>query len=83
MDRRTVLRATVAGAAAFSGSLWAGAAHAAPAQPGVGPYGPLGSADANGIQLPAGFTSRTYPQGGTAAGSPTRCAARSAEPRAG
>ncbi|MCW3838609.1 PhoX family protein [Micromonospora yasonensis] len=58
MDRRTVLRATVAGAAAFSGSLWAGAALAAPAQPGVGPYGPLGSADANGIQLPTGFTSR-------------------------
>ncbi|MFC0006876.1 alkaline phosphatase PhoX [Micromonospora siamensis] len=58
MHRRTVLRATVAGAAAFSGSLWAGAALAAPAQPGTGPYGPLGSADANGIQLPAGFTSR-------------------------
>ncbi|MFG3418680.1 alkaline phosphatase PhoX [Micromonospora sp. NPDC049460] len=60
MDRRTVLRATVAGgAAAFSGSLWAGAAAlAAPAQPGTSPYGPLGAADARGIQLPAGFTSR-------------------------
>ncbi|MBO4162905.1 alkaline phosphatase PhoX [Micromonospora antibiotica] len=59
MDRRTVLRATVAGgAAAFAGSLWSGAASAAPAQPGTGPYGPLGSADGNGIQLPAGFTSR-------------------------
>ncbi|MGB2570217.1 alkaline phosphatase PhoX [Micromonospora citrea] len=59
MDRRTVLRATVAGgAAAFAGSLWSGAASAAPAQPGVGPYGPLGVADANGIQLPAGFASR-------------------------
>ncbi|MEV4663705.1 alkaline phosphatase PhoX [Micromonospora echinofusca] len=59
MDRRTVLRATVlGGAAAFSGSLWAGAALAAPAQPGASPYGPLGAADANGIQLPAGFTSR-------------------------
>ncbi len=59
MDRRTVLRATVAdGAAAFSGSLWAGAAVAAPAQPGPSPYGPPGAADANGIQLPAGFTSR-------------------------
>ncbi|MFY1596039.1 alkaline phosphatase PhoX [Micromonospora sp. WMMD737] len=59
MDRRTVLRATVVGgAAAFSGSLWAGAAHAAPAQPGASPYGPLGAADANGIQLPAGFASR-------------------------
>ncbi|MBM7082900.1 alkaline phosphatase PhoX [Micromonospora humidisoli] len=59
MDRRTVLRATVAGgAAAFAGSLWSGAASAAPAQPGTGPYGPLGTADGNGIQLPAGFTSR-------------------------
>ncbi|MCL7456774.1 alkaline phosphatase PhoX [Micromonospora echinofusca] len=59
MDRRSVLRATVlGGAAAFSGSLWAGAALAAPAQPGASPYGPLGAADANGIQLPAGFTSR-------------------------
>ncbi|NHW87796.1 translocation protein TolB, partial [Escherichia coli] len=59
MDRRTVLRATVAGgAAAFSGSLWAGAAVAAPAQPGPSPYGSLRSADANGIQLPNGFTSR-------------------------
>ncbi|ROO58497.1 uncharacterized protein DUF839 [Micromonospora sp. Llam0] len=59
MDRRSVLRATVvgAGAAAFSGSLWTGA-FAAPAQPGASPYGPLGSPDANGIALPAGFTSR-------------------------
>lgn len=58
MDRRTLLRATVAGAAALSGSLWSQAALAAPAQPGASPYGPLGAADANGIQLPAGFTSR-------------------------
>jgi secreted PhoX family phosphatase len=59
MDRRTVLRATVigAGTAAFSGSLWS-AAFAAPAQPGPGPYGGLGAADANGVQLPSGFTSR-------------------------
>ncbi|NIL58842.1 alkaline phosphatase PhoX [Salinispora arenicola] len=59
MDRRTVLRAGVAGgAAAFSGSLWAGAALADPAQPGDSPYGSLQPADALGIQLPAGFTSR-------------------------
>jgi secreted PhoX family phosphatase len=59
MDRRTVLRATVvgAGAAAFSGSLWS-EAFAAPAQPGPSPYGSLGAADANSIQLPSGFTSR-------------------------
>ena len=30
----------------------------APPSPGPGPYGPLAAADANGIQLPAGFTSR-------------------------
>ncbi len=59
MDRRTLLRAGVAGgAAAFSGSLWAGAALADPAQPGESPYGPLQSADTLGIQLPVGFTSR-------------------------
>ncbi|MFG1901555.1 alkaline phosphatase PhoX [Micromonospora carbonacea] len=59
MDRRTLLRATAAsGAAALAGSLWSSAASAAPAQPGTGLYGPLGAADGNGIQLPAGFTSR-------------------------
>ncbi|MFY1633486.1 alkaline phosphatase PhoX [Solwaraspora sp. WMMB335] len=59
MDRRTLLRTSVvaAGAVTFSGSLWTGA-FAAPAQPGTGPYGPLGSPDANGIALPGGFTSR-------------------------
>ncbi|WP_434743232.1 alkaline phosphatase PhoX [Micromonospora sp. SH-82] len=70
MDRRTVLRATVigAGTAAFSGALWQ-QAFAATAQPGPSPYGPLLAADANGIQLPAGFTSRVV--------------ARSSEPVAG
>ncbi|QDQ09922.1 alkaline phosphatase PhoX [Streptomyces spectabilis] len=59
MERRTVLRAAVlgAGSAAFSGSLWRQAA-AYPALPGPGPYGALQTADANGIRLPAGFTSR-------------------------
>jgi hypothetical protein len=42
---------------AFSGSLWESAL-AAPAQPGPGPYGPLGPTDANGVRLPTGFTSR-------------------------
>ncbi|WP_432957382.1 alkaline phosphatase PhoX [Micromonospora haikouensis] len=71
MDRRTVLRATVAGgAAAFCGSLWASAALSAPAlaagpaQPGPGPYGELLAADANGIQLPASFTSRVVARSG-------------------
>ncbi|GAA1423157.1 alkaline phosphatase PhoX [Catellatospora coxensis] len=59
MDRRNVLRAGVVGgaAAAFSGALWK-EAFAAPAQPGPGPYGALQAADANGIMLPSGFTSR-------------------------
>ncbi len=59
MERRNLLRAGVisAGAAAFTGALWK-EAFAAPAQPGAGPYGPLQAANAHGIQLPAGFTSR-------------------------
>ncbi|MBQ1071423.1 alkaline phosphatase PhoX, partial [Micromonospora sp. D75] len=66
MDRRTVLRATaVGGAAAFAGGLWAAAAAPAqPAQPGPGPYGELLSADVNGLQLPAGFTSRVIARSG-------------------
>jgi len=60
MERRNFLRAAVigAGSAAFAGSLWQGAALAAPAQNGASPYGPLQAANGNGIQLPAGFTSR-------------------------
>jgi hypothetical protein len=59
MGRRAVLRAAVvgAGAAAFSGALWQ-EAFAAAAQPGPSPYGDLLAPDANGLQLPAGFTSR-------------------------
>ncbi|MCX5390594.1 alkaline phosphatase PhoX [Streptomyces sp. NBC_00094] len=66
MERRSFLRGAVIGtsAAAFGGSLWHGAAFAAPAQPGAGPYGALGAADANGIQLPAGFTSRVIARSG-------------------
>nr|WP_205615949.1 alkaline phosphatase PhoX [Streptomyces harenosi] len=50
--------AALGGSAALGGTLWRGAAYAAPAQPGAGPYGPLGAPDANGIRLPSGFTSR-------------------------
>jgi secreted PhoX family phosphatase len=59
MDRRSLLRATVAGAGglALPFTAWS-AAYAAPAQNAPGPYGPLRAADANGIALPAGFTSR-------------------------
>ncbi|MFJ8537650.1 alkaline phosphatase PhoX [Streptomyces sp. NPDC093591] len=66
MERRNLLRAAVLGgsAAVFGGTLWRGAAYAAPAQPGAGPYGPLGSPDANGIRLPSGFTSRVIARSG-------------------
>ncbi|MEU1002850.1 alkaline phosphatase PhoX [Streptomyces tibetensis] len=71
MERRHLLRAAVLGgaSAALGGTLWRGAAYAAPAQPGTGPYGPLGSPDANGIRLPAGFTSRVIARSGQRVGS--------------
>ncbi|MEU7716709.1 alkaline phosphatase PhoX [Streptomyces tibetensis] len=70
MERRSLLRAAVLGgtSAALGGTLWRGAAYAAPAQPGAGPYGPLGSPDANGIRLPAGFTSRVIARSGRQVG---------------
>ncbi|WP_433380292.1 hypothetical protein [Streptosporangium sp. CA-115845] len=37
---------------------------AAPAQNAAGPYGPLPAADANGIQLPAGFTGQVIARSG-------------------
>jgi hypothetical protein len=40
-----------------------------PAQPGTGPYGALGSPDANGIRLPSGFTSRVIARSGQRVGS--------------
>ncbi|MDK1343990.1 DUF839 domain-containing protein [Streptomyces sp. 378] len=71
MERRSLLRAAVLGgtSAALGGTLWRGAAYAAPAQPGTGPYGPLGSPDANGIRLPSGFTSRVIARSGRRVGS--------------
>ncbi|NEE13185.1 DUF839 domain-containing protein [Streptomyces sp. SID7499] len=71
MERRSLLRAAVLGgtSAALGGTLWRGAAYAAPAQPGTGPYGPLGAPDANGIRLPAGFTSRVIARSGRRVGS--------------
>lgn len=71
VERRSLLRAAVLGgtSAALGGTLWRGAAYAAPAQPGTGPYGPLGSPDANGIRLPSGFTSRVIARSGQRVGS--------------
>ncbi|MGR3935548.1 alkaline phosphatase PhoX [Streptomyces sp. BRA346] len=66
MERRVFLRGAVIGAsaAAFGGTLMRGAAYAAPAQKGPGPYGALLAADANGIALPSGFTSRVIARSG-------------------
>ncbi|NUL31295.1 DUF839 domain-containing protein [Streptomyces lunaelactis] len=66
MERRSFLRGAVIGTsvAAFGGTLMRGAAYSAPAQNGPSPYGPLGAADANGIQLPSGFTSRVIARSG-------------------
>ncbi|MFD3412944.1 alkaline phosphatase PhoX [Streptomyces cyaneofuscatus] len=75
MERRTFLRTAVVGtsAAAFGGTLWRGAASAAPAQPAPGPYGALQAANGNGIQLPSGFTSRIIARSGqTVAGTSYR-----------
>ncbi|MEO3779849.1 alkaline phosphatase PhoX [Micromonospora sp. B11E3] len=65
MDRRTLLRATVAGAGGLvlPFTAWS-TAYAAPAQNAASPYGPLQAADANGIQLPAGFTSQIIARSG-------------------
>jgi secreted PhoX family phosphatase len=54
--RRTFLRGALA-TAAFGPAFWR-SAYADPAVPGPGPYGPLQAADANGLMLPGGFTSR-------------------------
>ena len=59
MDRRSFLRSTAlaVGVTALGPSFWQ-RAYAATAQPGSGPYGALQAADANGVLLPKGFTSR-------------------------
>ncbi|MEV8307910.1 alkaline phosphatase PhoX [Streptomyces flavidovirens] len=71
MERRSFLRGAVIGTSvtAFGGTLWRGAAYAAPAQPGTGPYGALGSPDANGLRLPSGFSSRVIARSGRKVGS--------------
>ena len=60
LTRRDALRAGAgaAGGLALAGGLLGRAIDAmgAPAVIGEGPYGPLGSPDANGLRLPAGFT---------------------------
>ena len=62
--RRTFLKAGLvsAGVSAFGPSFWR-AVYSAPALPGPGPYGALLPADANGVMLPPGFTSRILANG--------------------
>ncbi len=59
MDRRQFLARAGAGGvlAGFAPGFWQQAL-SAPVQPGDSPYGPLQPPDANGLMLPAGFTSR-------------------------
>ena len=69
MDRRRFIGAGVltAGGLALGAGVTPVAANVgggAGAAPGPGPYGPLGSPDANGIALPDGFTSRMIAVGG-------------------
>lgn len=72
MDRRRFLLLSLA----TSGSLTIGRgalapAFAAPAEPGASPFGPLLEPDANGLRLPAGFTSRVIKQFGQPIGPST------------
>ena len=65
MKRRNFLRAAMVGAGVTAfGNTLTPSAMAAPAQNGPSPYGPLQPANANGIQLPAGFTSRVVARSG-------------------
>lgn len=60
---------TGAGVLAFGPSLWKRAmTAAAAAQTGLGPYGPLLDPDANGVRLPAGFSSRVIARGNAPVG---------------
>lgn len=69
LTRRDALRVGAAGAGglALAGGMLGRAIDAmgAPAVIGAGPYGPLGAPDANGVRLPAGFTSRVIARSGT------------------
>src|SRR5687767_1177362 len=69
-DRRTFLTmAAGTGAAALLGvEFWRGQLALAGLTAGTGPYGDLQAADANGIQLPAGFASRVVARTGQTVG---------------
>lgn len=64
MDRRKFLLLSLATGGSLSlGHGLLAPAFATPAEPGTSPYGPLLAPDANGLRLPAGFTSRLIKQG--------------------
>ncbi len=69
MDRRDFLRssALAVGVTALGPSFWANA-YGGTAKPGKGPYGPLLKADANGVMLPRGFSSRILATSGKPVG---------------
>ncbi|MFZ4434248.1 MAG: alkaline phosphatase PhoX [Microthrixaceae bacterium] len=70
MDRRDFLRIGAVGGVATAGAVLSPyEALAAPAVVGPGPYGALRTADANGFQLPTGFTSRVVATSGRRVGS--------------
>jgi hypothetical protein len=64
-NRRSLLQAglVAAGGIAFTPGFFRRAFAAGPITVGPGPYGPLQPFDANGISLPAGFTSREIARG--------------------
>ena len=64
VSRRELIQAGAGGAVALAlGPAWLREALAAPARAGSSPYGPLGPADANGLELPSGFSSREIARG--------------------
>jgi secreted PhoX family phosphatase len=64
VERRDFLRSVVLGGTAFTIGTAAWSQRLSSAAGGPGPYGALGAADANGWQLPAGFTSRVIATSG-------------------
>ncbi|ACZ87181.1 alkaline phosphatase PhoX [Streptosporangium roseum] len=66
MQRRTFIVSL--SAVALSGTLWQNAALASSVVAGESPYGPLGEPDANGVALPAGFSSRVVARSGHSVG---------------
>ncbi|MDT0309949.1 DUF839 domain-containing protein [Streptomyces sp. DSM 44917] len=70
MERRTLLRSAVVGAGTVAfGFTMTRESFGYPAQTGPSPYGPLQPADANGILLPQGFTSRVVARSSRRVGS--------------